>query len=142
MKQNNRWIQAGVVSFGRGCAVAGLPGVYTRVSRYQSWINSNIISNQPGFLTFTSSGTDNDLSLTCPGLPPVPTPTLSKVPTTVSQQVFCGDAPLNSFLLSGNSATAGLWPWMASLQRNGSHVCGGTLVSVDAVLSSANCFSR
>ncbi|XP_034448775.1 serine protease 27-like [Hippoglossus hippoglossus] len=29
---------------------------------------------------------------------------------------------------------------MASLQRNGSHVCGGTLVAVDAVLSQANCF--
>uniref|UniRef100_A0A8C2YX25 Peptidase S1 domain-containing protein n=2 Tax=Cyclopterus lumpus TaxID=8103 RepID=A0A8C2YX25_CYCLU len=30
---------------------------------------------------------------------------------------------------------------MASLQRNGRHVCGGTLVAVDAVLSNANCFS-
>lgn len=39
-------------------------------------------------------------------------------------------------------ATAGVWPWMASLQKNGSHACGGTLVSVDAVLSDAKCFSR
>lgn len=38
-------------------------------------------------------------------------------------------------------ATAGVWPWMASLQKNGSHVCGGTLVAVDSVLSNANCFS-
>lgn len=38
--------------------------------------------------------------------------------------------------------SAGMWPWMASLQKNGSHVCGGTLVSEDSVLSNANCFSR
>lgn len=70
----------------------------------------------------------------------------NQVPATASQQasqqVFCGNAPFNSRILSGSSATAGRWPWMASLQKNGSHVCGGTLVSVNAVLSNANCFSR
>ncbi|XP_038565989.1 serine protease 41-like isoform X2 [Micropterus salmoides] len=30
---------------------------------------------------------------------------------------------------------------MASLRNNGSHACGGTLVALDFVLSSANCFS-
>lgn len=58
-----------------------------------------------------------------------------------NQQVFCGNAPLNSRILNGSSATAGSWPWMASLQKNGSHVCGATLVSVDAVLTDAACFS-
>uniref|UniRef100_A0A3P9J272 Peptidase S1 domain-containing protein n=1 Tax=Oryzias latipes TaxID=8090 RepID=A0A3P9J272_ORYLA len=128
IKQNNLWIQAGIVSFGEGCAKPDYPGVYTRVSQYQTWINTQITSNQLGFITFTSTGTDSDLSVSCSGVQ--------------SFSVVCGRAPLNSGVLDGSSvATAGQWPWMASLQRNGQHVCGGTLVSLDYVLSSADCFS-
>uniref|UniRef100_A0A671LTD5 Acrosin n=1 Tax=Sinocyclocheilus anshuiensis TaxID=1608454 RepID=A0A671LTD5_9TELE len=37
-KNNSQWIQSGIVSFGRDCGIPKFPGVYTRVSQYQSWI--------------------------------------------------------------------------------------------------------
>ncbi|XP_051994786.1 trypsin-like [Xyrauchen texanus] len=56
-KQDKKWIQSGIVSFGKDCAVPNYPGVYTRVSEYQSWINTKIDSNQTGFVSFNSTGT-------------------------------------------------------------------------------------
>ncbi|MBN3316809.1 TMPS9 protease, partial [Atractosteus spatula] len=51
----------------------------------------------------------------------------------------CGRPKLNTPLLADQPAAEGSWPWMASLQRNGSHVCGGTLVTGDWVMTTAQC---
>ncbi|KAK1794328.1 hypothetical protein P4O66_011214, partial [Electrophorus voltai] len=39
-RQGSVWIQSGIVSFGFGCAQPNFPGIYTRVSSYQSWIST------------------------------------------------------------------------------------------------------
>ncbi|VCW67827.1 unnamed protein product, partial [Gulo gulo] len=41
--RDRRWVQAAVVSFSRGCAEPGLPGVYARVSAYRAWIQHHLL---------------------------------------------------------------------------------------------------
>uniref|UniRef100_A0A3Q3VL02 Peptidase S1 domain-containing protein n=1 Tax=Mola mola TaxID=94237 RepID=A0A3Q3VL02_MOLML len=60
----------------------------------------------------------------------------------------CGVAPLNtvdgtSRIVGGSNATDGAWPWQASVHfsvnSQSFHICGGTLISDQWVLSAAHC---
>lgn len=67
------YVQVGVVSYGRGsCTGAGMPGVYTRVSSWRSWIESVVT------LAEQASGVVAGLPL--PGAGPAPTPVVTPAP--------------------------------------------------------------
>ena len=52
---------------------------------------------------------------------------------------ICDDSCIRPKILDGHSASPGDWPWMASLQENGEHFCGGVLVAPDVVVTAAHC---
>ncbi|XP_068569885.1 transmembrane protease serine 9-like [Cebidichthys violaceus] len=83
-KKGFMWIQSGIVSFGNGCAKPMTPGGYTRVSQYQEWITKITDSSEPGFVTYSSSGVDSDLNITCSTIQPttITTTTTSSIHTT------------------------------------------------------------
>ncbi|MBN3307434.1 TMPS9 protease, partial [Amia calva] len=123
-KQGSAWVQAGIVSFGEDCAKPNFPGVYTRVSQYQDWIESQVGNSTIGFVIFTSNGIDPDSSYICE----VTTPKTTTAPTIEPNPEICG-RPIGS----------ADWPWQASLHHDGNHVCGGSLLSSHWVMTDAQC---
>ncbi|KAL1277918.1 hypothetical protein QQF64_024591 [Cirrhinus molitorella] len=59
----------------------------------------------------------------------------------LGQSDVCGEAPLNTKIIGGQNATAGSWPWQASINSlpSGHHVCSGSLINKEWVLTAVYC---
>lgn len=49
------------------------------------------------------------------------------------------NAAVSTRIIGGTPAQSGTYPWMVSLQGNGSHFCGASLIARDWVLTAAHC---
>ncbi|XP_063789075.1 serine protease 33-like [Pseudophryne corroboree] len=67
-----------------------------------------------------------------------PTAVLSNV--TTAAQPACGLPLITSRIVGGTDATEGEWPWQISMRYLGSHICGGSLISNQWILTAAHCF--
>ncbi|XP_039387611.1 serine protease 27-like [Mauremys reevesii] len=56
------------------------------------------------------------------------------------KQAGCGQPRISGRIVGGGDAPRGRWPWQVSIQRNGQHFCGGSLISAQWVVSAAHCF--
>merc|ERR1719309_263004 len=54
----------------------------------------------------------------------------------------CGQKPFSARVVNGENAVPHAWPWQISLRVNGRHICGGSLIDKDWVVTAAHCVDR
>ncbi|XP_068753358.1 chymotrypsinogen A-like [Montipora capricornis] len=60
----------------------------------------------------------------------------------VSTSQGCGVTTFLSRVVNGENASPHAWPWQISLRVRGGHICGGSLIRNDWVVTAAHCVDR
>ncbi|CAF4049096.1 unnamed protein product [Rotaria sp. Silwood2] len=111
--------EVGITSFGRGCAVKGDPGIYTRLAYYYDWLNSIVAEN-------------------------ITKPREKYSCNNVSQPCGCGYNNVEltpSRIVGGEEAVPYSWSMVVSIRSRLSsrHFCGGSILSDSYILTAAHC---
>jgi len=107
---------------------------YQPVSGSPVQVDTAVCSGQVGYELITH-GTAYYVRFCCP-YQRVVEPEVGPAPTGCGRQAV---APLRTRIVGGQEAAAYSWPWLVSLQYQGNHFCGGTLIDEYHVLTAAHC---
>ncbi|XP_040183295.1 transmembrane protease serine 13-like isoform X2 [Rana temporaria] len=111
--------------------------------------NSNTVLSSPVSLNATDAACLQSFAVVnkTPGSPSNLETFLSPVETCPAQEgvsLQCTDCGRSASeiqrIVGGSPSTWGRWPWVASLRWDGRHVCGGSIISSQWVMSAAHCF--
>ncbi|XP_064424827.1 transmembrane protease serine 13 isoform X2 [Latimeria chalumnae] len=109
------------------CRQLGYPGYYTF---------SSVSKQEKESFTIKSTQTDTIQGSVSPSS------TCSSDSYVSLKCTNCGKRVSTSRIVGGKLADSGKWPWQTSLQYRGSHVCGGTIIAPQWVVTASHCFPK
>ncbi|XP_074063314.1 polyserase-2 [Macrotis lagotis] len=112
-EEQGQWFQAGITSFGHGCARRNRPGIFTAVSYYENWIRERV---PEAFFPEQPKPIPTDM----------PEESLDNCTLALPE---CGIAPDPDH-----------WPWKAVVVTPNFKPCHGVMISKKWVLTPASCF--